>query len=665
MPYISSFPSSPSQFRTRQTDWRDRREQTTPVLNKILDELVKRSNWTQQHIFLSRCREHNVIPKGLKVKIPKGIMNRDQEIRLKKKCESELLQKTIKRLFIKQQKSDEKIATMKLDLQNKFRMSRNWIENTLKWLRKKAENKATTKKKSLKTKFDILITERKNTKNIQDKNKSDKEANRMPENSSPLKKIVYNNSSKVLTAKQEKLLELGLNFAVTPKKFPLVEYIAATENLCQSLEELGDDESMEKAQKIRNMVLNHVRRGVGMKIKDNLSAEDKQIIKEVISDPSIIICPADKGKAIVIEDRDSYLRKMQQQIDEGDYVIEKRKEKTLLDKLHKKLITQLKLMDIDMDDFKEKRRYLVSAPVLGHMYLLIKVHKKNFPGRAVVSQIDDPTYKVCKILTDILNPLTENGQSFIQNSFDLKKTLNILNIDKNDIQASFDVVALYPSIPIKKALECVRVKLQKDETLSSRTDWKPDDIVKLLEICLETHFKTIDGRILTQTDGTPIGKSISGPIADIYMNWFEEEYVFNANNEFRNSIKLWKRSRDDVYILWSGGSETLDCFFWQLNYKDPRIEFTIEREKDGILPFLDISIKRCPDKLYTKVYRKDTHTQRYIHWRSNHSKNCKLGVLKGLIHRAHLPCDIKDDLLDELDLLRDVFVSNGVSKEVN
>ena len=146
---------------------------------------------------------------------------------------------------------------------------------------------------------------------------------------------------------------------------------------------------------------------------------------------------------------------MQQQIDEGDYVIEKRKEKTLLDKLHKKLITQLKLMDIDMDDFKEKRKYLVSAPVLGHMYLLIKVHKKNFAGRAVVSQIDDPTYKVCKILTDILNPLTENGQSFIQNSFDLKKTLNILNIDKNDIQASFDVVALYPSIPIKKALECV------------------------------------------------------------------------------------------------------------------------------------------------------------------------------------------------------------------
>ena len=44
----------------------------------------------------------------------------------------------------------------------------------------------------------------------------------------PIKKIVNNNSSKKLTSDQEKLLELGLNFAITPKKFPLFEYIAVT-----------------------------------------------------------------------------------------------------------------------------------------------------------------------------------------------------------------------------------------------------------------------------------------------------------------------------------------------------------------------------------------------------------------------------------------------------
>ena len=70
---------------------------------------------------------------------------------------------------------------------------------------------------------------------------------------SPMRKFVYNNSSKKLTSDQEKLLELGLNFAITPRKFPLLQHIAAAEDLCMSLEEYGDDESVEKAQRIRNI----------------------------------------------------------------------------------------------------------------------------------------------------------------------------------------------------------------------------------------------------------------------------------------------------------------------------------------------------------------------------------------------------------------------------
>ena len=46
-------------------------------------------------------------------------------------------------------------------------------------------------------------------------------------------------------------------------------------------------------------------------MKENLSAAERKIVKDIISDPTIVICPADKGRAIVIEDRDSYLSKMQ------------------------------------------------------------------------------------------------------------------------------------------------------------------------------------------------------------------------------------------------------------------------------------------------------------------------------------------------------------------
>ena len=65
-------------------------------------------------------------------------------------------------------------------------------------------------------------------------------------------------------------------------------------------------------------------------------------------DTSIVICPAHKGKSIIVKDRENYASKMQDQLDEGDYEFDGRKEKTLLDKLHKKLTIQLKIMDIDL-----------------------------------------------------------------------------------------------------------------------------------------------------------------------------------------------------------------------------------------------------------------------------------------------------------------------------
>ena len=276
------------------------------------------------------------------------------------------------------------------------------------------------------------------------------------------------------------------------------------------------------------------------------------------------------------------------------------------------------------------------------MYLLIKVHKDNFPGRAVVSQIDNPTYLICKELTRILNPLDEAGDSFIKDSFHLKDMLRDIEIDEFCRLASLDIKSLYPKVPVKKALECTREALEADSTLKDRTHWDIDDIIKLLEICIETHFKTIDGYIYTQTDGMPIGKSISGPIAGIYLHWFERTYIFNDTCEFKPHF--WKRMRDDILIVWKQGDSEFDRFYWYLMGIEPRIKFTVEREKDGVLPFMDIHIRREKDKVVTKVYRKDTHTNRYLNWRSNHSKSFLLGIVKGQTHRAHYFCDLKEDL---------------------
>ena len=75
---------------------------------------------------------------------------------------------------------------------------------------------------------------------------------------------------------------------------------------------------------------------------------------------------------------------------------------------------------------------------------------------------------------------------------------------------SLDIRQMYPMIPVEKTLKITKEQLIKDDTLRDRTEWKSEHIIELLEVCLETHFQT-EGIVYTQTDGTPIGKSISGP----------------------------------------------------------------------------------------------------------------------------------------------------------
>ena len=116
---------------------------------------------------------------------------------------------------------------------------------------------------------------------------------------------------------------------------------------------------------------------------------------------------------------------------------------------------------------KRKGNFLVLAPMLGNMYLLIKVQKKNFPRRVVGSQVNDPTYK---IRTDILNLIAQNGQSYVEIFYDLKQFLGSLNASKYDVQASFKIIALYLSISIPKASECVWKRLLNDTSLSQCTD---------------------------------------------------------------------------------------------------------------------------------------------------------------------------------------------------
>ena len=81
-----------------------------------------------------------------------------------------------------------------------------------------------------------------------------------------------------------------------------------------------------------------------------------------------------------------------------------------------------------------------------------KAHKpsKNYPFRVLVSTIGTAPYKISEYLVEIIQPTLSKSAIMIKNSKSFVDEAKNWVISANEIQVSYDVVALYPIIPIKK-----------------------------------------------------------------------------------------------------------------------------------------------------------------------------------------------------------------------
>ncbi|XP_046382334.1 uncharacterized protein LOC124153280 [Ischnura elegans] len=210
---------------------------------------------------------------------------------------------------------------------------------------------------------------------------------------------------------------------------------------------------------------------------------------------------------------------------------------------------------------------------------------------------------------------------------------------------SFDVVSLFTKVPLKETLQL----------LSARFNAK---IVNLFQHVLTSTYFQFRGEFYEQTDGVAMGSPLSPAIANFFMEDFEERALSTA----KIKPKYYFRYVDDTFIVWPHGQETLPAFLQHMNSLHPNIQVTMEMEKDGCLPFLDVLIRRKEDgSLSHRVYRKPTHTDLYLNGLSHHHPSQRNAVLTSLFHRAKRIAD-EESLPQEINHLRTTFQRNGYGK---
>ena len=424
------------------------------------------------------------------------------------------------------------------------------------------------------------------------------------------------------------MLGKGLNFVPTPKSVNNVDFITEIERLVS-----GSKMTTDEANKIRFEVtkaLQSFKQG-----NDNLTIEERRALRNLRERKDLMILPTDKGKSVCIMTSEQYKSKVNELISDDQTYERLQKDPTNL-YTHK---VREALKSIEEKGNLSRGQYLrlyPSDPSPPLFYGLPKVHKQGVPLRPIVSTIGSATYEVSKHLAGILAPLVGNTEFTVKDSKDFVEFTRTLELAEDDVMVSFDVQSLFTSVPTDVACDVAKRRLEveferEDSVVRAKTGMDVEDILVLLRLCLGLTYFQVDGSYYKQNKGTAMGSPVSVVVANLFMEELEEKSL----QSFTYGVKVWKRYVDDTFVVIEKGC--VDALHEHLNAQAPGVSFTVEGEKDGAIAFLDVEVRRTNGKsVDTAVFRKATHTDKYLDFGSHHSRHHKESVVRSLVRRGKL-----------------------------
>ena len=208
-----------------------------------------------------------------------------------------------------------------------------------------------------------------------------------------------------------------------------------------------------------------------------------------------------------------------------------------------------------------------------------------------------------------------------------------VTLAEDEVLVSFDVSSLFTNVPTGEAVKVIQAKLREDDDLAGRTPLPSDRVAELLDMCLRSTYFSYGGEFYEQREGATMGSPVSAVVANLYMEFFEELALESAPYRPR----LWKWYVDDTCCILR--KVDVDGLLHHLNSIRSTIKFIMEMEEGGSLPFLDTRIMRKADgKLHITVYCKQTHTDRYVYFRSHHPIHVKRGMVRCLYDCTRCHC---------------------------
>ena len=469
-------------------------------------------------------------------------------------------------------------------------------------------------------------------------------------------KVVFNLSTYVLSEREKFLLSFGLDFCLPITKLKFPKYFLSFESLVNRLKLHNILPGKDFAFMVRSV------QSIAYKFFYNFkpilcpifSKDDIILLRNLGKNKDIIVAKPDKGNGVVILNREDYVTKMSDILDD----VTKFKKLPYTDPYHRSILSEDKVNRVLSYLKKEKfindeeyNKCYASGCSPGILYGLPKVHKPNIPLRPVVASYNTPSYNLAKFLVPFLVSITDCTYS-LKNSYEFVNILNNFNFPQEYFICSFDVTSLFTNIPLKETIDIAVSEMYKDG--NSFRNLTKNKFKSLLETaCSDTYF-IFNNELYLQLDGVAMGSPISCTLANLFLGYYEKKWLDDCPLEFKP--KLYKRYVDDTVLIFDNQQQASN-FLNYLNDKHDNIKFTLDQESDNKMPFLDTIFDKTSTSF--SIYRKPTFSGLGTSFLSHCPKVFKLNAVKTLLFRAYSICSNFNLLHEEIEFLMKFFTTNG------
>ena len=212
-----------------------------------------------------------------------------------------------------------------------------------------------------------------------------------------------------------------------------------------------------------------------------------------------------------------------------------------------------------------------------------KMHKfsssDSFPKfRPIVSSLGTFNYNLVRFRCNLVSPLVPNDYS-CKDTFSLVSQIKNANFFKKFL-VSYDVASLFTNISLQETIDkAVNLNFNHNFILNiTRKELKKRFLFPPSQI----HF-IFNSTFYNQIDRVVMGSPLAPLLANIFMGFHESKWL----NEYNlNKSKFYLRHVDDILADFDNEQDSLIF----LNNRHPNIKFTLEKQNNHSIAFLDVFI---------------------------------------------------------------------------